>query len=650
MIVPFIFSFLLPVALSLLMTPLVIKFANIIGATDLPGDRKVHSTEMPRIGGLAVFLSVLISILTVLLLFPELMRDLYEDRRITTTFFLCFIALFALGFRDDLKPLSPEVKFGVQVLLAAVIYFAGFKISNITNPLGEGMLNVEIIDFPLTLLWIVGITNAFNLIDGLDGLASGVATIACVSIFTVSAISGQMETAILALIIAGALVGFLRYNFNPAKIFLGDSGSLFIGFSLAMLSMQSTSKLATGFALLFPVLVLVLPITDTIVSMIRRLIGSFLDKTSESKTHSLLHRLHGMFIPDKSHIHHRLLSMGLSHRATVLALYLVSVFFAGGAFLFTQIDSVQTSMTITGILGFVFLACIKKLRYHEISILNNGLMMSFCEKWLLNRTALISVVDILFIMVSYSLSYTMVRMLDPASVAQLDFGKILIVVLTMKLITLWLTGLYREKVNQFGIGNVLHIGKSVAYSVGITAFVFSVMNVFTFIEAVQFLILDFYFLLTLILGFRMIYQALNFWFNRNKRSGENILIYGAGENGTMILHKIINSPDNNIKVLGFLDDDVRLEGKLVHGYPVFGGHWKLGKTHLKNQIGSIVICDENIKTENLKRLMDKAAKEGIAVKKLNVSFQQIETPKEKEISRQIISGITSDSFQETPVL
>ena len=623
MVLQFVVSFLMPVFLTLIITPLVIKFAQKIGATDAPGERKVHTSVMPRIGGLGVFLSVFISIITLGFLFPDLFSSVYEDSKTASMLVFCFVSLFALGFWDDLKPLSPEVKFGVQFLLAAIIYFAGFKISNITNPLGAGMLDVGIIDFPLTILWIVGITNAFNLIDGLDGLASGVAVIASVSIFVVSAMEGQIVAAILALSLAGSLVGFLRYNFNPAKIFLGDSGSLIIGFALALLSIQSTAKITTGFALLFPILVLVLPITDTIISMMRRLIGSFLKRKSGGKSISLLRRLHGMFTPDKSHIHHRLLSLGLSHRNTVLVLYSVSAFFAFSAFLFTQINTVQRSFTIAITLAVILFVFIKKLRYHEIAIFNNGLMMPFYEKWVLKRSAFISLADILFITTAYTLSYALVHSVNPETTELMPFQSTLITILPVQLAIFWLTGLYREKINQFGIGNTLHVVRSVAYAIGASAFILLIVNVLPLLVAIQFLVLDFYFLLTLVLGFRMTYQALCFWFNRGKQTGENVLIYGANEDGTTLLHKIVNSPNYAVKVVGFLDDDPGLEGKLIYGYPILGGHWKLARMDPDKSIDSVYICDDGIKCENLKRLRETARKKGIAIKKMNVTLQNI---------------------------
>jgi len=635
MTVTFIYSIILPILLSLLITPWVIRFAYKIGATDAPGERKVHTKAIPRIGGLAILLSSGISILTIFLLFPGMFTNVSGNSGLVAVLVFCFVSLFALGFLDDLKPLSPEIKFGVQLLLATIIYFAGFKISNITNLLGAGILDVGIIDFPLTIIWIVGITNAFNLIDGLDGLAAGVAVIACISIFIVSAMAYQIDTAVIALIIAGSLIGFLRYNFNPAKIFLGDSGSMLIGFSLALLSIQSTAKITTGFALLFPILVLVLPIADTLVSMIRRLLGSFLERNPEGISRSPLRRLYVMFTPDNSHIHHRILSLGLSHRNTVLVLYFVSVFFAFSAFLFIQINTTARSVTIVIMLGVLLGLCIKKLRYYEIAIFNNGLMMPFYEKWILNRISFVRLADVCFITAAFFLSYALLKSLNPVSVDLLSIENTILWILPLQLMVMWLTGLYREKINPFGIHNILNISASIAYSVGLTAVVFAMMEVLPLVAAIQFLILDFYFLLTFVIGFRMTYQALNFWYNRDKPSGKNVLIYGAGQNGITILHSIINTADNNIKVVGFLDDNPALKGKLIYGFPVLGGHWELAKTYLNKKVDSIYICDESIKNENLIRLKTTAQLKGITVKKLNMSFQDIETkmPEDKESRR-----------------
>ncbi|WP_445665937.1 hypothetical protein [Fodinibius sp. AD559] len=624
MIVEFISSFLIPVILTLIITPWVIKFAKRIGAVDQPGDRKVHETITPRIGGMAVFISAVISILGIYLLYPHLFAGILEYKTQIAIISCCMVGVFLLGFWDDLRTLKPGPKFGVQFIIAGILYFAGFKISIITNPIGAGILNVEMLDFPLTLLWIVGITNAFNLIDGLDGLASGVATIAAVSIFTVSAISGEIWSATLSMILAGSLVGFLRYNFNPARIFLGDSGSLTIGFSLALLSIQSTTKISTGFALLFPLLVLGLPIMDTIISMLRRFLGTYLPDNKPLDTVSIKSKLRSMFVPDRSHIHHQLITLGFTHRDTVIVLYFVSALFAMSAFIITQIDTFEKSIFIgVFLLGILFLG-IKKLQYHEIAIFNNGLMIPFYERWILQRTTFIGLIDMGFVGLSFTLSYLLIKSINPELTGSINLKNSVIAVLSVQVLIFWISGLYRETIRQLGIGDALRITGSVTYATLGAVFALYVINDISVLTVLQYLVLDFYFLLTFILGFRIAYQALSYWFHRDKRIGEHVLIYGANENGTMILHKMNNSPDNRFKMIGFLDEDPELEGKMLYGYPIFGGHWKLLKILLQQKIDRIFICDNNIKPEDFNRLKSIAGAKNIPIEKLQITLKSVD--------------------------
>lgn len=620
-------AFVIPFVLTLLLTPWVIRLANVIGAVDQPEERKVHIVVTPRLGGLAIFTSVSISALAVFFLFPDLLDGILASKKQIWIVSTCFVSIFILGFTDDLSSLKPGLKFGVQFIIAALIYFAGFKISNVTHPIEMGMLNVEMVDFPLTLLWIVGITNAYNLIDGLDGLASGVAIIASASIFIVSLLSGFIWIAFLSLILAGALAGFLRYNFNPAKIFLGDSGSLVIGFCLSILSIQSATKISTGFSLLFPMLVLILPITDTLISMSRRFIGSYLPGKDADENQSFFHKIYRMFTPDRSHIHHQLISLGLTHRNTVLLLYFVSAFFASSAILFSQIDNIEKSLVIALFIGIVLYVCVKKLRYHEIAILNNGLMMPLYERWILNRTIFLSLIDSVFIAMSCILSYKLIESINPAHVELLRIDQIIIIILPVQLTFFWITGIYRENIRQLGIGNALGIAASVTYAVLASLFVLMFIHPHPLLLS-QILVFDFYFLLTFTLGLRIAYQVLSYLFSKYKKTGENVLIYGANENGTMILHKINNSPGSMIKITGFMDDDPQLEGQQIYGYPILGGHWKLNKVLSKHKIDTIFICKQSIKPENYNRLKHIAETNHVKLKRLDVRLENITPEKD----------------------
>ncbi len=204
------------------------------------------------LGGLAIYASFFLSLVLYIFIDPALHP--FSSMHLHTGVMLAvsLTLVLILGIWDDLRQLTPGLKFFFQCLAAAIVYFAGFRISFITHPFNQSILDLGIFTFPATILWIVGITNAFNLIDGLDGLASGVAFIVSLTICMISFMKQDMATAMTALLLAGAVLGFLRYNFNGAKIFLGDSGSLFLGFALAILSMQSSTKAGLHSLLWFP--------------------------------------------------------------------------------------------------------------------------------------------------------------------------------------------------------------------------------------------------------------------------------------------------------------------------------------------------------------------------------------------------------------
>ena len=613
-------ALLLPLALSLLITPRVIQYACKIGAVDLPGERKVHKTAMPRIGGLAIFISFSISAILLHVLLPELRSDLIIHPFAASTVVMAFCGMFILGYWDDLYQLRTSFKFSVQVAIACLIYAAGFKISNITHPLGTELLNVEVIDFPLTLIWIVGITNAFNLIDGLDGLAAGIGAIASFSIFVASAISGAFWYAVLALILFGSVAGFLKYNFSPAKIFLGDSGSLMIGFSLALLSIQSTTKITTGLTLLFPLLVLGVPIADTLLSMIRRFLSNYLPGQANEVACSFVRKLGSIFKPDKSHIHHRLMYLGLTHRNSVLLLYGVSAFLAMAAFGITLSETFGTRLLIMLLLGATLIVGVKKLKYREMAILNNGMIIPIYQRWLAQKVTLLALGDILFIASSGTVTYFVIRLANPeiCSIFNIDLALILMVMIQSPV--LWITGLYRETILQIGGSNAIKIISSVFYSVVAFGAAYLLFQNIPLAYLVPLLVVHFYFLVSLILAMRFAYQILSYLFHRDKPGGKHILIYGVNENGGMLLNYIHKHFNNNYKVLGFLDDNPSLEGKMSFGYPILGSHWKLPTFIRKHRVDFILICEPDIRPDNLKRVLGFAHQNDIVVKTLAVNF------------------------------
>lgn len=296
---------------AIILTPLVKKIAFKIGATDKPNHRKVHSRIMPRLGGLAIFLSF---ILGTIIINPGVVP--YGGYHVPIV--VGSIIIILTGILDDIKEISPKLKLAGQVAAAAVIVvYGGLKVEFINLPFG-GQIDFGYLSIPLTMIWIIGITNAINLIDGLDGLAGGVSSIALFSIAGMSVVMGNQYVTIVALIVAASTVGFLVYNFHPAKIFMGDTGALFLGYIIAVLSLLGY-KNVTFISLIIPVIILGVPISDTFFAIIRRLVNK-----------------QPLSAPDKSHLHHCLLKTGFSHRQTVLLIYAMAAVFGLVAFIFSQ--------------------------------------------------------------------------------------------------------------------------------------------------------------------------------------------------------------------------------------------------------------------------------------------------------------------------
>jgi len=274
-------------------------------------ERDLHETPLPRLGGVPIFLSFLISIAVALLAgrhFPALAVG--PSIRILLTILVPGILIFLLGVYDDIRSVGPYTKFAVQAVAAIMLFASGVRISDLPLLFGARHLAWPI-GLPITVLWVIGITNAFNLIDGLDGLAAGSALFSTLVVFVVAIFNGSSLVSLLTISLAGAILGFLRFNFNPATIFLGDCGSLFIGFTLSALALVGSEKAPTVIAVAIPLVSFGLPILETTLSVTRRLISG-----------------RPLFTGDREHIHHKLLQLGMTHRQVVIVLYGVSAIFA----------------------------------------------------------------------------------------------------------------------------------------------------------------------------------------------------------------------------------------------------------------------------------------------------------------------------------
>ncbi len=323
------------VAISAAATPLVRRLALKLEVIDLPkGKRKIHKKPIPLLGGLAIYLSFVLVML---------LKDGSLNAQEIGILIGATIIVIG-GVVDDTIELRPRYKLLFQAAAAVVLIFFGVEISSVTNPLsnGDGYWNVGWLTVPLTVIWVIGITNALNLIDGLDGLAAGVALISSVTIFIIAILNNRADAAVLTAILSGAILGFLPYNFNPASIFMGDTGAQLLGFLLAAISIEGTIKSAAAFAIAVPILALGIPIYDTLFAVIRRKING-----------------KPIMQADRGHLHHRLMDMGLTQRQVVLIMYLISAILGSIAIIAMQISNQRAYFILALIMVFLVLLALK---------------------------------------------------------------------------------------------------------------------------------------------------------------------------------------------------------------------------------------------------------------------------------------------------
>lgn len=329
---------LLALAVSLLTSFLSVPFVKNIaikaGAIDIPKDgRRMHKTPIARMGGLSIFYGFIVAILC----FGNLDRELWG-------ILLGATIIVILGIVDDIKALPAAPKFITQIIAAIIPVYMGSKIQFVSIPFLNNSSNIvfdDIISFVLSVIWIVGVTNAVNLIDGLDGLAAGVSTIASSSIFFIALIDGNSFVSLVSVCLVGACLGFLPYNLNPAKIFMGDTGATFLGYIMAVMSIQGMFKSYTVITFIIPVLVLGLPLFDTSFAIIRRVIQ---------------HK--PIMQADRGHLHHRLIDMGFNQKQTVSILYTISALLGLSAIIMEGYDTLTGILLLISVIVFVVLATI----------------------------------------------------------------------------------------------------------------------------------------------------------------------------------------------------------------------------------------------------------------------------------------------------
>ncbi|MBA3710875.1 MAG: undecaprenyl/decaprenyl-phosphate alpha-N-acetylglucosaminyl 1-phosphate transferase [Pyrinomonadaceae bacterium] len=348
---------------SLVLTPIIRRISERFDWLDQPLDqRRMHRQAVSRLGGVAVFASVSLTLATLPLVDNLVTDTLRKNGAQLLAIFIPAILIFLFGVYDDLREASARGKFIAQALAGVLFYVLGGRIEALSVPIVGSFELPTILGFAATICWVVGICNAFNLIDGMDGLGAGAGLFASLVMLVVSLMLNHPVVTVVTLALAGALIGFLRYNFNPASIFLGDSGSLFIGFLLAALSVQSTQKASTAVAVAIPLLAFGLPVIDTSVALARRFISG-----------------RPLFEGDREHIHHMLLAHGWSQRRVVFVLYGVCALFGIVSLLFVSETGRATGL-ILFVVAVAAVFAVGRLRYHEVDEFKASMRRNLAER------------------------------------------------------------------------------------------------------------------------------------------------------------------------------------------------------------------------------------------------------------------------------
>ncbi|HEV8335077.1 MAG TPA: hypothetical protein VGR67_01495 [Candidatus Polarisedimenticolia bacterium] len=552
-------------------TPVVIHLARRFGFVSEPKADRWHSRPTPLLGGTVIYAGVTASVL----LFGTLSREMIGV-------LVGGSLIFLLGLTDDLLQIKPSTKFLGEILASCVVLYAGLGLDLIPNP----FLNLF-----LTLLWLVAITNAFNLLDNMDGLAVGVAAISSLTTFVFSLVQGLPEISVLSMAVLGASLGFLLFNFNPAKIFMGDCGSLFLGFTLACTTILGSWEQASNlFAILaIPSLALGVPIFDTLLVTTSRILSG-----------------RSVAVGGRDHTSHRLVALGMSERKAVLTLYALCVFL-GSIAIFSLLFNFVISGLIT-VFSIVLLALfglyLGQERVYRYESGSNGREASrVYSSFIRHKTRILEVaIDTCLISLALVSAYALRfdGTIPPALYAQI--AATLPALLSIKLLIFHYFGLYRIVWSYMDIADLGIIAKAVLTGSVLSVLTLLVLTRFEGYSRVVF-VLDAFLLLVLVTGSRMLFRFWRDYFAGLPRLGTRLIIVGAGDAGVMILREIRNNPDLAYQPIGFIDDDAGKSGKRIHGLPVLGGREKLSDLASKNRVDEILIAIPSLSEMEQKRLV-----------------------------------------------
>ena len=579
--------------LALVLTPLVRAYARRFGFVAVPKTDRWHKKPTAMLGGVVIWLSVLITILAFRL-----------DTTYGTEILLASTFMFLVGLIDDLIHIKPYQKLIGQILGAAFVVYYGLSLPWT----GSVLLNMA-----LAIFWLIGITNAINLLDNMDGLASGIAVIAAGFLSLSFLNTGQYTEALMLLIFAGALLGFLVYNSNPASIFMGDCGSMFVGFFLASSALINVSGgRSRSFlpVLAVPILVLFIPIFDTtFVTVLRKLSGRAASQGG------------------RDHTSHRLVALGMSERYAVLMLY---GFAALSGVLAILVQRARLDISLAAIAGFtivltligVYLAGVKVYDENEAeTALKDKPLYAFLVDVSYKRRIFEVLLDVVLVILAYWTAYAM--NFPPESPAWKLFIRTLPVLVFIKMSVFLVMGVYRGLWRYTSMSDLIVFAKAVLLSsVGSVLLLLFAFRFEGFSRKVFIIdaVLMFLFLAGSRLAFRVFRQLLPAVTEQN---GRRVLIYGAGDAGELLLRELRNNRELRLSPIGFLDDDPAKNGKVIHGLRVFGGNGDLGTVCTQHEVDEVVISSMKMTEERIQEVLRCCSEKQITVKRMRITMEDL---------------------------
>lgn len=538
---------LLAFAVSWTATRVVTPVAWILGAIDYPGPRKVHTRPIPRLGGVAVVVACFVT-------WAVVPAQSGSEPSVRAGMLLGLVPVLAVAVFDDIRSVRPRWKFAWHLLGAIIAVSMGVHLEPDIH-LFDRSIHLGVLTWPVSVMWIVGVTNAFNLADGLDGLSSGLALMSAVSFCGLQVLTSGPHSASTALAMVGALIGFLPYNLYPAKIFLGDTGATFAGFCLACLGIRSGLALPSGLAILVPLLVLGVPLAEAMLSIVRRIVRR------------IEHMGGGIFAADSDHIHHRLLAAGVDHHRAVLLLYginaTVTLVAFGSLFMTTR----HAALLLAALLAAAFVG-VQRLGYDEFALLRRGLLLRFYDAPVLKMSLFPVFVDIGLVTVSVVLAIGL-KYEDWVVSTHRQLAVNLLAVQPLSLIACFeVTKVYRGSWRHASVEDLVRAAAAVfASSVVGVAFGYMLLN----LEVnVSFLIIYTMVLALLIAAARSSFRILQYWKHRQNPIGEPVLVYGAGHIGALAVREMLANKALGVHPVGFIDDDPAKHGRFLNGFPVLG--------------------------------------------------------------------------------